>query len=96
MPLKLTWTAEQDAQILRLRTEGVSWDGIAASLARNRWAVLERGRRINAPRPQRGTPARLETTDREPLPAGHPISWNALIAGSVLDGTPYPLPCFPC
>ena len=95
MPAKLTWTVTQDTQIRRLRAEGVSWDGIAASLAVTRWSAIERGRRLDVPRP----PARVALTqgapDREPLPPGHPVSWNALTAGTVLDGIPYPLPCFP-
>lgn len=32
--------------------------------------------------------------EREPLPAGHPDSWGAITAGTLLDGTPYPLPFF--
>lgn len=30
--------------------------------------------------------------DRPPLPAGHALTWGALIAGTVLEGTPYPFP----
>ena len=33
MPKKIIWTDAQDAQIRRLRTEGASWDAIAAILA---------------------------------------------------------------
>ncbi len=95
MPAKLTWNATQDAQIRRLRAEGVSWDSIAASLAVTRWSAIERGRRLDVPRcPARVAPPR-DDRDREPLPPGHPVSWNALTAGTVLDGVPYPLPCFP-
>ena len=28
------------------------------------------------------------------MPAGHPVSWGALVAGTCLEGTPYPLPVF--
>jgi hypothetical protein len=28
------------------------------------------------------------------LPAGHPASWDAINAGTVLEGTPYPLQFF--
>lgn len=27
--------------------------------------------------------------DREPLPAGHPITWGVLTDGTVLEGAPY-------
>jgi hypothetical protein len=29
------------------------------------------------------------STDRGPLPPGHPITWGALTVGTVLDGSPY-------
>jgi hypothetical protein len=95
MPIKLTWTATQDDQIRRLRSEGVTWDAIAAQLALSRWSVIERGRRINARRQRARRAPPPDLPDREPLPAGHPVSWNALTVGTVLDGTDYPLPCFP-
>ncbi len=94
MPVKLTWTDAQDTQIRRLRAEGAAWDAIAALLGLTRWSVIERGRRIGARPPPPDTTPRPEDPDREPLPAGHPVSWNALTAGTVLDGTPYPLPVF--
>jgi hypothetical protein len=31
---------------------------------------------------------------REPLPAGHPTTWGAINAGTVLRGRPYPLRVF--
>jgi hypothetical protein len=30
--------------------------------------------------------------DRQPLPAGHPVSWGAITKGTVLEGTAYPAP----
>ena len=95
MPAKLTWTASQDAQIQHLRAEGVSWDSIAASLAVTRWSAIERGRRLDVPRRPARVPPDRDAPDREPLPPGHTVSWTALTAGTVLDGIPYPLPCFP-
>ena len=83
MPKKLVWTDAQDNQIRRLRVEGASWDAIAAVLGITRWTVIERGRRVH-----------LGTT-RRPLPAGHPRSWGAITAGTVLENAPYPLPVFP-
>lgn len=49
------------------------------------------------PRPGAEAPTEAEpeqAAEREPLPAGHPVSWGALIAGTLLAGTPYPLPVF--
>jgi hypothetical protein len=94
MPKKFIWTAAQDSQIRRLRMEGAAWDTIAAVLGLNRWAVIERGRRIRArPAPREFVPP-LEDPARDPLPAGHPRSWGVLTAGTVLENTPYPLPVF--
>jgi hypothetical protein len=94
MPIKLPWTAAMDTQLRRLRGDGATWDAIAAALGLNRHAVIERGRRIGARLPPRSQVAAaraawLQDRTREPLPAGHPVSWDALTAGSVLAGQSY-------
>jgi hypothetical protein len=94
MPTKFIWTAAQDTQIRRLRAEGASWDGIAAILGLSRWSVIERGRRIGARPPARDFVPPPEDPARDPLPAGHPRSWDILTAGTVLENTPYPMPVF--
>jgi hypothetical protein len=94
MPRKLVWTEAQDSQIRRLRAEGASWDTVATILGLARWTVIDRGRRIRALRPLRQSMTPQEDPSRDPLPAGHPRSWNVLTAGTVLEGTPYPLPVF--
>ena len=93
MPAPLVWTERADETLYTLRGEGRSWDAIAAVLGISRWAAIERGRRIGAQKPE--PPPRAQDdgqAGREPLPAGHPISWGAIIAGTVLDGTAYPFP----
>jgi len=92
---KHRWTAAEDNQLRRLRAEGATWDAIAAVLHLTRWTVIERGRRIGARRPPPDFVAPPEDPGREPLPPGHPRSWGAITADSVLEGTPYPLPVFP-
>jgi hypothetical protein len=94
MPKKLEWTDAQDAQLRRLRAEGATWDGIAAVLGLTRWAAMDRGRRIGARLPPPDFVRPPEDPAREPLPAGHPRSWDAINAGTVLEGSPYPLPVF--
>jgi hypothetical protein len=94
MPAKLHWTESRDIQLRRMRAEGSSWETIAAVLGVSRFAAIERGRRIGAPRPAPEARPTPEDPNREPLPAGHPRSWNALTAGTVLEGAPYPLPVF--
>ena len=95
MPNKLTWTDAQDTQIRRSRAEGASWDAISAVLGVTCWAVMQRGRRIGARLPPPDFIPAPDDPLREPLPAGHPRSWGAITANTVLEGTPYPLPVFP-
>jgi|KBSSwiStaDraftv2_1062776.scaffolds.fasta_scaffold1846826_2 hypothetical protein len=94
MPKKFVWTEAQDAQIRRLRAEGVSWEAMAAILGLTRWAIIERGRRIGAHPPPREFVPPPEDPARDPLPPGDPRSWNVINAGTVLQDTPYPLPVF--
>ncbi len=94
MAKKLQWTAAQDLTIRRMRIEGATWDAIAAVLGVSRYTVIERGRRIGAPRPPPEFRPAPEDPNRDPLPAGHPRSWSAITDGTLLEGTPYPLPCF--
>ena len=92
MPAPLTWTELADDTLFSLRAQGRSWDAIAAVLGISRWAASERGRRIGAQKPPAPPPAEAEEGAREPLPAGHPVSWGAITAGTVLDGLDYPFP----
>ena len=94
MAKKMQWTEAQDLTIRRMRIEGASWDAISAALGVSRYTAIERGRRIGARRPPPEAVPQPEDPRREPLPAGHPRSWGAINAGTLLEGTPYPLPCF--
>ncbi|MDE2007534.1 MAG: AsnC family protein [Rhodospirillales bacterium] len=94
MPKKLVWTEAQDAQIRRLRGEGASWDTVAAVLGCGRYTVIERGRRIGARPPPPDTPPPGPDPERAPLPPGHPESWGAIIADTLLQDCPYPFPVF--
>jgi len=87
-----SWSPAQDMQIRRRRIEGASWETIAAELALPPRDVAARGHRLGAARSR--TPGAAQDALREPLPAGHPDSWGALTAGTVLQGLPYPLPFF--
>jgi hypothetical protein len=94
MARRLAWTDAQDSQIRRRRGEGVAWETIAAELALSLWAVCERGRRLGVRSPTADPPPALEDPLRDPLPPGHPASWDAINAGTVLQGQPYPLRFF--
>ncbi len=95
MPQKLIWSAPRDAELQRRRTEGETWDDIARAFGISRNAAIERGRRLGVrlpARPAAAAPAR--DPERPPLPPGHPASWGAITAATLLAGTPYPLPVF--
>ncbi len=94
MPTRISWTKARDGQLRRLRAEGATWDAIAATLGLTRSTVIDRGRRIGARRPPPGPPSMVEDPGRAPLPPGHPRTWGAIVAGSVLEGDPYPYPVF--
>jgi hypothetical protein len=92
VPRKTIWTAGQDSQIRRLRTEGASWDVIALALGLARWTVIERARRLGVERPPANAAAVLDESDRAPLPAGHSDSWGAINRGTGLKGVPFRTP----
>lgn len=94
MPKKLHWTEAQDLTIRRMRVEGATWDTIAAALGVSRYTAIDRGRRIGALRPPPEVGPLVDDPKREPLPAGHPRSWAVITDGTLLEGSPYPLPCF--
>ncbi|MDD2860649.1 MAG: AsnC family protein [Acidiphilium sp.] len=87
------WTETADNTIRRMRAGGATWAAIGDVLGLSRNTIIERGRRIQAvggPVPVR-KPVRLPENDpnREPLRAGHPISWGILTRGTVLEGVAF-------
>ncbi len=97
MPAPLVWNRSRDSLLLRLRADGHSWDRIAAALGISRWAAIMCGRAVGARKPEPEPPSAPAATawtdpDREPLPAGHPVSWGAITRGGLLHGQPYPFP----
>ena len=88
------WTDGQDTQIRRRHTEGADWETIAWELVLALPLVEQRGRHLGMEPTPEGFVPLFEDAEREPLPAGHPASWDAINAGTVLEGQPYPLPFF--
>ena len=81
----LTYSKAEDAEIIRLRELGVTWDGIRIALGRqcSIAAIESHARRLNLARPPKPEPERSEVNLRtlaghDPLPAMHPISWGAI------------------
>src|ERR1700730_1486062 len=92
MPRKIVWTDGQDTQIRRLRTEGASWDIIALALGLARWTVIEHARSIGVERPPANAVAILDESDRQPLPAGHTETWDAINRATVLENVAFCTP----
>ena len=97
----IVWTPALDQVLQQGRAAGATWDALAAHLAVSRNVIIARAAKLGIPRlrmvPSRvlRTPSPLDTDpDRAPLPAGHPISWDAINADTQLAGDPYPLPVF--
>lgn len=99
MPVKIDWTLAEDAMLLRLRANKVTWDDIADLVGHARNTCIERARSLGELKrgvilePMPETPA-LSRGPAQPKPAGHPETWTVINAGTVLAGEPYPLPVF--
>lgn len=97
MPVKMEWSAAQDAELRRLRAACVTWDEVAVRMGIGRNTGIERARRIGIQKRgavQPPPPVVVEAIDRRPRPAGHPDSWDAITRGTVLEGEAYPYPVF--
>jgi hypothetical protein len=92
MNRKAIWTQGQDTQIRRLRTEGATWDVIAAVLGLARCTIIERARILGVEQPPANAATVLDESERAPLPAGHPDTWGAINRGTVLGNTRFRAP----
>lgn len=92
VPQKLVWTDQRDAQLKRMRAQGGTWDAIADALGISRNAAIERGRRVGARLPPREHIPEPEDPERSAFPPGHRVTWGAIVAGTCLAGSAYPLP----
>lgn len=92
MPDRIIWTPEIDGLIRRRRDENVGWVPIAQELKISRTALknhaLKIGLRIKGVSPPRNTEPKIDL-NRPPMPAGNPVSWAILTAGTWLEGTAY-------
>lgn len=99
---RITWTPQADARLARLRGEGASLRALSRAFGLGRSAVAERATHLGlhtpipaADRPpiaRKPTPDGLDDPTRDPLPAGHPVSWGLITAGTCLEGVAYAAP----
>lgn len=97
MSTAISWSQHADAQLLHLRAAGLPWHAVASRLQVGRNSVIERARRLGLPPITRIQPPPrpvADRVDRPALPAGHPLSWQAITNNSPLEGEAYPFPVF--
>lgn len=92
-----TFTARDDRVILEGRSAGRSWTDIGKQIGTTGKACQYRlARGLGVPDPKvvqvgRREPEPASTADPRvtPRPAGDPVTWNAIIVGTVLEGNAY-------
>jgi hypothetical protein len=93
---KVFWTNQAEARLVRLRGEGASIRALATAFGLSRSAIAVRAGRLGLALPSKpAVPAKTSPAPdptRDPLPAGHPISWGLLTAGTSLEGAAYEIP----
>lgn len=92
---RIAWTPEMDAAIRQAIDAGRPTSPLADRWGFAEWTVRDRARRLGII-PTGGVPRTREEAvfvermeDRAPLPAGHPIPWQAITAGTSIEGAPY-------
>ena len=93
---RINWTNQADARLAHLHGEGVSIRMLATAFGLSRTAIAVRAGRLGLAFPTRlPVPAKAAPAPdlaRDPLPAGHPISWGLITAGTSLEGCAYEIP----
>ena len=101
---RITWTAHADARLKALHNEGVSLRALSRAFGLSRHTLAERASRLGlqlrpaAPRqPTSCSVADSLSVDdqRQPLPSGHPLTWDLITRGTCLHGLAYSVPTGP-
>jgi len=97
-PLRREWVRADDDRLLTLRASGLEWSDVAVAMHITRNAAVARHARVLRRRGlartgtfRVGPAVPVGQQRKEPLPAGHPESWGAITAGTLLEGSPYPV-----
>lgn len=93
---RLTWTQQADQRLAKMREQGTSLRCMARAFGLSRSVITARARMIGLEIPGRPAPAPKSTGElpdnRDPLPAGDPISWGLITRGTSLEGSQYTPP----
>ena len=96
MGAKKEWTEAEDATILTMLAAGESWQTLADALGVWKQSVQDHARRRLGVDVTRRKVLAVPTPSARPwgtydaLPAGHPTTWDAITAGTLLEGTGWP------
>jgi hypothetical protein len=92
------WADAEDDMIRGMRALGASWQAIASAVGVSVNTLVDRAavlgvRALPSSYAARAAARRIaelhrDATDRDPLPAGHPITWGAITRGTSLAGEP--------
>jgi hypothetical protein len=98
---RVSWSAQADVILTRMKLDGLSLRAMASACGLSRSAVATRVAQLGLTLPRRPvmTKANPNATAksaidvaRPPLPAGHPISWALITQGTSLEGAEYERP----
>ena len=81
MPRSINWTGDLDAKLTRLLDyQGVTIRAAAERLGVSRSFAQRRAKLLSTRSRKRSCTHVREAAGTDPLPAGHPITWNAICA----------------
>lgn len=98
---RITWTQHADARLVALYAEGTSLRALARAFNLSRHSLVERAVELGVQlRPVRSTAMsadraggpEVDEPGRDPLPAGHALTWGLINQGTCLQGQAYHAP----
>lgn len=103
MPKAVEWTPAADAELLRRRATGETWDATAEAMQLARGTVIDRARALGLAKIRDQALDRVLVSQliadgcrvergwgaHEPLRAGNAEAWALICAGTCLEGEPY-------
>jgi hypothetical protein len=98
---RVAWSAQSDVILTRMRLDGLSLRAMASACGLSRSAVAARAAQLGLTFPRKPVIAKAKPHAtaksaidgaRQPLPAGHPISWALITQGTSLEGVEYEPP----
>jgi hypothetical protein len=96
MPIARVFTAAQDDTIREMLAAGKGAHLIGLVLGISKSTITDHANKAclrPLVDPEKAAPAPpAAPQSREPLPAGHPVTWGLLTAGGLLEGVRYPHP----